>query len=259
MDSYFDFRSDIDVIYNFACPASPPRYQSMPIETMMTCVIGTKNVLDLALEHNAVVVHASTSEVYGDPDVSPQPEKYRGLVNSFGPRACYDEGKRAAEALCYDYIHKFNLDVRIVRIFNTYGPNMDPDDGRVISNFINQALRGGPLTIYGDGSQTRSFCYVDDLVDGIVKLAAINNDQRLWSRPINLGNPDEFTIAELARMVTERYPDVKIVHRDLPADDPLQRKPDITTAKNVLVWEPRVQLSYGLDRTIEYFKKIAKR
>ena len=251
----------IDKIYNFACPASPPIYQRIPVETMMTCVVGTKNVLDFASEHNAVLVHASTSEVYGDPDISPQSETYKGSVNSYGPRSCYDEGKRAAEALCFDYLHKYNVDARVVRIFNTYGPNMDPHDGRVVSNFICQALRGEPLTVYGDGSQTRSFCYVDDLIRGITSLAEHHENPRT---PINVGNPDEFTIQELAWLVINktRSPnkldpaDLYLVNKPLPTDDPTQRKPDTTLAKTILDWHPEVSLDKGLDKTIEYFRNF---
>jgi len=238
-----------DLIYNFACPASPPRYQEIPIETMMTCVTGTNNVLSLA-RTGTTIVHASTSEVYGDPDVSPQPESYRGVVNSYGPRACYDEGKRAAEALCYDYKNKLGLDVRLVRIFNTYGPQMDLLDGRVITNFINQALNNKSLTIYGDGSQTRSFCYASDLIRGVVALGelAVNPNT-----PINLGNPHEFTILELAEKMNERF-DCKLEFKPLPVDDPLQRKPDISLAQRYLSWSPVVDLDEGLDKTIQYFR-----
>lgn len=250
-----------DLIYNFACPASPPRYQEQPVHTLLTCTQGVANMLDLAREHKAVLVHASTSEIYGDPDRSPQTESYKGCVNSYGPRACYDEGKRAAEALCYDYLNKFDTDARMVRIFNTYGPNMDPYDGRVVSNFIVQALKGGPLTIYGDGSQTRSFCYVDDLIRGIVALGALEKNP---GGPINLGNPNEFTVARLASLVADKlFPPLtrdnfgmRVEYRGLPTDDPLQRCPNIDRAKEVLKWEPRIELDEGLDRTIEYFRKV---
>lgn len=241
------------LILNFACPASPPKYQAMPIETTMTCVQGTKNVLDQAAYEHAIVVHASTSEVYGDPNVSPQPESYRGCVNSYGPRSCYDEGKRAAEALCYDYLHKKKVDARLVRIFNTYGPHMDPDDGRVVSNFVRQALKGEPLTVYGDGRQTRSFCYVDDLIDGICAMAALKTNP---GTPINIGNPNEFTIWELSELVRKKIPGTRRVIESLPQDDPRQRKPDITVARELLNFEPKVQLVDGIDRTIDYFKKI---
>jgi UDP-glucuronate decarboxylase len=242
----------IDIIYNFACPASPPRYQALPIHTMLTCVVGTERMLRVAANYEAVLVHASTSEVYGDPSISPQPESYRGCVNSYGPRACYDEGKRAAETLCYIYLNTLKVDARMVRIFNTYGPNMDPFDGRVVSNFIVQALKREPLTVYGDGRQTRSFCYVDDLIRGVVALGALEKNP---GGPINIGNPNEFTVHELANEVIKRLGGSMIL-KPLPIDDPMQRCPDITKAKMLLGWEPQVQLSEGLDRTIEYFKGI---
>ncbi len=248
-----------DVIYNFACPASPPVYQKIPVETMMTCTLGTKNVLDLARKHEAILVHASTSEIYGDPITSPQREDDKGNVNSYGPRACYDEGKRAAEALCYDYKNTFGVDARMVRIFNTFGPHMDPFDGRVVSNFIRQALRNEPFTIYGHGQQTRSFCYVDDLIRGIAALGALEKNP---NTPINLGNPEEFTIDGLAAMIAGKLdnakdrPQGRCDYHKMPTDDPRQRKPDITLARNLLKWEPRVQLSEGLDKTIEYFKRV---
>ena len=238
-----------DIIYNFACPASPPRYQEIPVETMMTCVVGTNNVLTLA-NQNSIVVHASTSEVYGDPNISPQPEIYRGCVNSYGPRSCYDEGKRAAEALCYDYRNKFGIDARLVRIFNTYGPRMDPHDGRVITNFVKQALRGEPLTVYGEGKQTRSFCYVTDLIGGITKLGELNRNP---GTPINLGNPSEFTVLDLAQKVIDRL-DGNIEYRSLPVDDPMQRRPDITVAQKMLDWSPKIDIDTGLDRMIEYMR-----
>lgn len=239
-----------DVIYNFACPASPPVYQSMPIQTMMTCVLGTKNVLELAGD-KTIVVHASTSEVYGDPAVSPQSESYRGNVNSYGPRACYDEGKRAGEAVCYDFLNKFGVDVRLVRIFNTYGPRMDPHDGRVITNLVMQGLSGKPLTIYGDGLQTRSFCYVTDTVRGIVALANQQNNPRA---PINIGNPDEYTILELAQKVMEKLGgNIRFIH-PAPTDDPLQRKPDIKFARELLGWYPNISIDDGLERMFEYYK-----
>ena len=240
---------DLDVIYNFACPASPPRYQQIPIETMMTCVAGTNNVLSLAGQRT-VVVHASTSEVYGDPSISPQPESYRGYVNSYGPRACYDEGKRAAEALCFDHKNKLNRDVRLVRIFNTYGPRMLFNDGRVITNFLSQTLSGKPMTIYGDGSQTRSFCYVTDLIRGITSLSELKNNP---NTPVNIGNPNEFTMLELAeKIISKLGGDVEFC--PLPIDDPLQRKPDIALAKKLLQWEPKIDLNIGLDRMIEHMK-----
>lgn len=252
---------DFDLIYNFACPASPPRYQEMPVLTMMTCVVGTEVVLDLASRHKAVLVHASTSEVYGDPDRSPQREDYKGSVNSYGPRSCYDEGKRAAEALCYDYLNSYEVDARLVRIFNTYGPHMDPYDGRVVSNFIRQALKGEKLTVYGGGTQSRSFCYVDDLIRGIVALGSLPENPR---GPINIGNPNEFTIKQLAeRVIMKIYGgtsfslalDHMIVDSPLPIDDPLQRCPDISRATELLGWSPSVMLDDGLDKTIEYFRQ----
>lgn len=247
--------NQFDLIYNFACPASPPRYQEMPVLTMMTCVAGTGAVLDMAEKHRAVVIHASTSEVYGDPEHTPQKETYRGRVNSYGPRACYDEGKRAAEALCYDWRHTYGVDARLVRIFNTYGPHMDPHDGRVVSNFICQALRGEKLTVYGEGNQTRSFCYVDDLIRGIVAVGALGQNP---GSPINLGNPYEFTILELAHEVQMRLGG-ELDFRPLPTDDPTQRCPDIGRARELLDWQPTVMLAQGLDRTIEYFKSVTKR
>lgn len=246
-----------DLIYNFACPASPPIYQSMPIFTLLTCVIGLKHVMMIAQRDGAKVVHASTSEVYGDPNITPQPESYRGCVNSYGPRSCYDEGKRAAEALCFDYLNKHGVDARMVRIFNTYGPHMHPHDGRVVSNFICQALRGEQLTVYGDGKQSRSFCFVDDLIRAIVAMGALKDNPRT---PINIGNPNEFTMLELAQKT------IKLVHGEdnddwltyalLPADDPMQRCPDITLARTILNWEPKIQLESGLERTIGYFRKL---
>lgn len=244
-----------DVIYNFACPASPPKYQSIPVETMLTCTLGVVNVLELAKYHKSIVIHASTSEVYGDPSVNPQPESYRGNVNSYGPRACYDEGKRAAEALCYDYLNKHGVDARMVRIFNTYGPHMDPHDGRVVSNFICQALRGEQLTVFGDGSQTRSFCYADDLIRGIVSLGSLAQNPRT---PINLGNPEEFTVKQLALKVSQKIlgEEKPVLFKELPTDDPTQRKPDITLANKILDWKPRISLDTGLDRTIDYFRNF---
>jgi len=242
-----------DIIYNFACPASPPRYQSMPVKTMMTCVAGTKNVLDIAKEDSSILVHASTSEIYGDPETSPQKETYRGNVNSYGPRSCYDEGKRAAEALCYDYLN-LGVDARLVRIFNTYGPHMDPQDGRVVSNFINQALEGKPLTIYGDGSQTRSFCYVDDLISAIISMGRLRDNPRT---PVNIGNPNEFTMKQLADLVEKKIASSSgVVYKELPIDDPTQRCPDISLARSLFGWEPKIQLDEGLDKTIEYFIQI---
>jgi UDP-glucuronate decarboxylase len=241
-------------IYNFACPASPPKYQAMPIQTMLTCVEGTYKVLQVARLHGAVVVHASTSEVYGDPTVSPQPESYRGYVNSYGPRACYDEGKRAAEALCYDFRHQYGVHTRIVRIFNTYGPHMDPADGRVVTNFIKQALSCEPITIYGSGCQTRSFCYVDDLIRGIISLGDLAEDD---GTPINLGNPHEFTVNELAeKVIALTGSQSGIVVGALPPDDPLQRRPHIEQAKLRLNWRPHVPLDEGLVTMVEYVRGL---
>lgn len=255
------WKGKFDLIYNFACPASPPKYQALPVETMMTCTLGMKNVLDLARRDGAVVVQASTSEVYGDPLVSPQSEDYRGCVNSYGPRSCYDEGKRAAEALCYDYLRKYGVDARLVRIFNTYGPHMDPTDGRVVSNFICQALRGEYLTVYGDGKQTRSFCYVDDLIRAIVAMGELSGNP---GSPINIGNPNEFTMARLATEVVHGVYGGREDHRGamrwlkfekLPIDDPMQRCPSITLAKSILGWQPEVELKDGLKLTIDYFRE----
>lgn len=247
------------VIYNFACPASPPRYQAMPVETMLTCVVGLKNMLEIAKKYKSVLVQASTSEVYGDPaqGMTQQDESYRGCVNSYGPRACYDEGKRAGEALCYDYLTKHKVDARVVRIFNTYGPHMDPNDGRVVSNFINQALNGQDITVYGNGNQTRSFCYVDDLVEGIVAMGILSQNP---NTPINLGNPVEFTMKQLAKIVTQKVGgSSKLTYKPLPVDDPKQRKPDIMLATKILGWEPDVDLGHGLNSTIQYFKELKGR
>lgn len=245
----------IDLAYNFACPASPPRYQAMPVETVMTCVAGTKNVIDCVVSMgnpNAVIVHASTSEVYGDPIKSPQVETDWGNVNSYGIRSCYDEGKRAAEALCRDYLYVHGVDVRLVRIFNTYGPHMQPDDGRVITNFVMQAANNQDITVFGDGSQTRSFCYVSDLVRGITKLASLQDNPRT---PINVGNPNEFTMLELADVVRQVFPQStsKVVFRSLPGDDPRQRKPDVTLALKLLKWFPIVELQAGLTELADYW------
>ena len=244
----------IDEIYNLACPASPPAYQGeMAIFTTKTCVLGALNMLELAKKNNAKILQSSTSEVYGEPLVHPQVETYRGNVNPIGIRACYDEGKRCAESLFFDYHRLYGVKIKVIRIFNTYGPLMDPKDGRVVSNLICQALIGEDLTIYGDGSQTRSFCYVDDLVDVIVKMMASKDD---FTGPVNTGNPGEFTIKELAELVKEKInKDLKIVYKPLPLDDPTQRRPDITLAKTKLGWEPKIKLSEGLDKTIEYFSK----
>jgi UDP-glucuronate decarboxylase len=244
----------VDQIYNLACPASPPLYQKDPIHTLKTSIWGINNILELAHKNNATILQASTSEVYGDPKVDIQAESYWGNVNCFGPRACYDEGKRAAETLCYDFYNQKNVDIRIVRIFNTYGPKMNPQDGRVVSNFIVQALQNKDITIYGDGSQTRSFQYVTDLLEAIVKMM---NNEIGFIGPVNLGNPDEFTIKELSTKVLELIPESKskIVYQDLPQDDPKQRKPDISLAKNKLDWEPKVNLEDGLKKTIAYFRE----
>ena len=243
-----------DEIYNLACPASPPHYQKSPTYTTKTCVLGILNMLELATKNNAKIMQFSTSEVYGDPFVHPQVETYRGNVNPIGIRSCYDEGKRVAETLCFDYNREFGTRIKVIRIFNTYGPMMDPKDGRVVSNFIIQALKGEDITIYGDGSQTRSFCYVDDLIEGIVRMMASRED---FLGPVNLGNPGEFTIRELAEIVLEMVDTKsKLVCMDLPKDDPTQRKPDITVAGRELNgWAPKISLREGLVPTIEYFKK----
>ncbi|MET2832051.1 UDP-glucuronic acid decarboxylase family protein [Mesorhizobium shangrilense] len=244
----------VDEIYNLACPASPPHYQADPIHTFKTSVIGSLNLLELARRHNAKIFQASTSEVYGDPLVHPQPESYFGNVNPHGPRSCYDEGKRSAETLFFDYSRMFGLDIRVARIFNTYGRRMQPDDGRVVSNFVVQALRGEDLTVYGSGQQTRSFCYVDDLIEGFVRLM---NAPQAPLHPVNLGNPVEFTIMELATLVIEYTKSgSKIVHRPLPVDDPRQRRPDISFARENLGWQPRISLTQGLAHTVEYFDAL---
>jgi len=245
------FKFEVDQIYNLACPASPPHYQYNPIKTIKTSVMGAINCLGLAKRVRARVFQASTSEVYGDPHVHPQPESYWGNVNPIGRRSCYDEGKRCAETLFFDYHRENKVDIRVVRIFNTYGPRMHPNDGRVVSNFIVQALRGDDLTIYGDGTQTRSFCYVDDLIEGFVRFMA----QTETVGPMNLGNPGEFTMLQLAELTLKLVGGKsKIVHKPLPADDPKQRRPDISLARRVLKWEPQVPLEEGLKRTIEYFR-----
>jgi UDP-glucuronate decarboxylase len=247
------FKFEVDQIYNLACPASPVHYQFNPIKTVKTSVMGAINCLGLAKRVGARILQASTSEVYGDPEVHPQPESYRGNVNPIGLRACYDEGKRCAETLFFDYHRENKVDVRVVRIFNTYGPKMLPDDGRVVSNFIVQALKGEDITIYGDGSQTRSFCYMDDLLEAMVRTM----EQEQTVGPINIGNPKEFTIRELAETVLSKVQSSsKIVEMPLPADDPTQRKPDISKAQEILGWEPKIQLDQGLDKTIPYFKDI---
>ena len=245
------FKAEVDRIYNLACPASPVHYQFNPIKTVKTSVMGAINVLGLAKRVGARILQASTSEVYGDPEVHPQPESYRGNVNPIGLRACYDEGKRCAETLFFDYHRENKVDIRVVRIFNTYGPRMLPDDGRVVSNFIVQALRGEDLTLYGDGSQTRSFCYVDDLIEAMIR--TMEQDDTVG--PVNIGNPVEFTIRELADAVLSKIDtNSKVVEEPLPSDDPTQRKPDISLAQKVLGWNPEIKLSEGLDRTIPFFK-----
>lgn len=244
---------EVDQIYNLACPASPVHYQFNPVKTIKTSVMGAINMLGLAKRVKARILQASTSEVYGDPMIHPQPESYWGNVNTVGIRSCYDEGKRVAETLFMDYHRQNQVDIRIVRIFNTYGPRMDHNDGRVVSNFIVQALQGQDITIYGDGSQTRSFCFVDELVDGFIRF--MNQDQSIG--PMNLGNPTEFTIKELAEKVIKLTgTDSKIIYKDLPSDDPTQRKPDITLAQELIDWAPNIQLEAGLMKTIEYFKSI---
>lgn len=242
----------IDQIYNLACPASPIHYQKNPVHTFKANTIGVLNMLGLARQHNARFLQASTSEVYGDPEVHPQTEEYRGNVNPIGPRACYDEGKRCAEILCFDYNRMHGMEIKVVRIFNTYGPRMAFDDGRVVSNFIVQALRGEPLTIYGDGTQTRSFCYVDDLVEGLIKMMNAPKD---IIGPINLGNPGEFTMKELAELILKLVSSLStLVYQPLPTDDPRRRCPDITKAKKLLNWNPTVPLEDGLKKTIIDFK-----
>lgn len=246
---------EVDEIYNLACPASPKYYQQDPIQTMKTSVIGAFNMLGLAKRTGAKILQASTSECYGDPTVHPQPETYWGNVNPIGIRSCYDEGKRAAETLFFDYHRKHNVNIKVMRIFNTYGPKMASDDGRVVSNFIVQALNGEDITIYGDGSQTRSFCYVDDNIKGMLKLMESNETV---TGPINIGNPNEFTMLELAEKVLQITGTTsKIVFEPLPQDDPKQRKPDITLAKQLLDWDPSIQLIDGLKQTINYFKSLS--
>ena len=243
-------RLEVDQIYHLACPASPVHYQYNPVKTIKTNVLGTLNMLGLAKRVKARFLLASTSEVYGDPDVHPQPEEYRGNVNTIGIRSCYDEGKRVAETLAFDYHRQNNVDIRVMRIFNTYGPRMFENDGRVVSNFIVQALKGVPLTVYGDGSQTRSFCYVADLIEGMMRLM---NGEHIG--PINIGNPGEYTILQLAETIQKMVnPDAELTFKPLPQDDPLQRQPDITKAKNLLGWEPKINLEEGLKMTIEDFR-----
>lgn len=243
-----------DLIFNMACPASPPAYQRDPLFTLETNYVGVRNLLDLAREKGAAMLQASTSEVYGDPTIHPQVESYWGNVNCFGVRSCYDEGKRVAETLMLEYQRRFGVRIKVVRIFNTYGPRMDSDDGRIISNFIVQALRGDPITVYGDGSQTRSFCYVDDLVDGIVRMAATD---RSFTGPVNLGNPAEFEVRQAAHLIKEMTgSNSPIVCEPLPPDDPKQRRPDITLAESTIGWHPQVSFEQGLLWTIDYFRTL---
>lgn len=251
-DVTFPLYVEVDEIYNLACPASPVHYQHDPVQTTKTSVHGAINMLGLAKRVKAKIFQASTSEVYGDPAIHPQTEDYWGNVNPIGVRSCYDEGKRCAETLFFDYLRQHELRIKVARIFNTYGPRMHPNDGRVVSNFIVQALSGEPITIYGNGSQTRSFCFVDDMIDGFVRL--MNSDDALTG-PVNLGNPGEYSIRELAEAVIARTASrSEIVHKPLPSDDPMQRCPDITVARDQLGWQPRIQLKDGLDKTIAYFR-----
>jgi len=253
-DVRIPYQANVEAILNFACPASPVNYQKDPVRTIETNFLGMVNLLHLAKETGARIIQASTSEIYGDPTQSPQKESYWGNVNPIGIRSCYDEGKRAAETLCFDYRRQYNLDTRVIRIFNTYGPNMAIGDGRVVSNFIVQALRNEPINIYGDGKQTRSFCYVSDLVEGIYKLLQLNQNP---DTPINLGNPNEFTILELAKVVIETTNSKsEIVNNPLPQDDPKQRCPDISLAKSTLNWNPTIELKEGIEKTAAYFKQI---
>ena len=253
-DVTFPLYLEVDQIYNLACPASPIHYQYDPVQTTKTSVHGAINMLGLAKRVNARILQASTSEVYGDPEVHPQTEDYWGRVNPIGVRACYDEGKRCAETLFFDYRRQHNVDIKVVRIFNTYGPNMNPDDGRVVSNFIVQALKGDDITIYGDGMQTRSFCYVDDLLSGMIGMM---NSRDVFTGPVNIGNPKEFTMLELAEEVLKQVGGrSKLVHLALPQDDPKQRKPDISLAQSELGWQPSIGLADGLVDTIAYFKRV---
>jgi len=254
-DVTFPLYAEVDQIYNLACPASPIHYQFDPVQTTKTSVHGAINMLGLAKRTKARILQASTSEVYGDPEIHPQIEAYWGRVNPIGPRACYDEGKRCAETLFFDYYRQHQLDIRVVRIFNTYGPNMHPNDGRVVSNFIIQALQNHDITIYGDGSQSRSFQYIDDFIEGVVRMM---NNEKGFIGPVNIGNPDEFTIKELAEKILSLLPDSKskIVYKPLPQDDPRQRQPDISLAKEKLGWEPKTKLNEGLIKTIEYFRSV---
>lgn len=255
-DICFPLYVEVDEIYNLACPASPIHYQSDPVQTTKTSVHGAINMLGLAKRVKAKILQASTSEVYGDPSVHPQTESYWGNVNPIGPRSCYDEGKRCAETLFFDYYRQHKLQIRVARIFNTYGPRMYPNDGRVVSNFIVQALRNDDITVYGDGSQTRSFCYVDDLIDGLIRLMNAPDDV---IGPLNMGNPGEFSILELAeKVISLTGSRSKIIHAPLPQDDPTQRQPDIRLAKETLRWEPKIQLEEGLKKTIAYFESVLR-
>lgn len=253
-----EFFAEVDQIYNLACPASPPHYQYDAIKTTKTSILGIINMLELAKRTGATILQASTSEVYGDPKVHPQTEDYWGNVNPIGIRSCYDEGKRCAETLMMDYHRQHNVDIRIVRIFNTYGPNMDMNDGRVVSNFIVQALKGEDITIYGDGLQTRSFCYVNDLVDGLIKMMGVNGDKFIG--PVNLGNNSERSILDFAKMIIEMTGSKsKIIHKELPSDDPIRRQPDLKLAQKELNWQPTTDIKIGLEKTIQYFEqKIGK-
>ena len=253
-DVCFPLYVEVDEIYNLACPASPVHYQFDPVQTTKVSVSGAINMLGLAKRVKAKILQSSTSEVYGDPEVHPQPESYRGNVNPIGPRACYDEGKRCAETLFFDYYRQHKLRIKVMRIFNTYGPNMHPNDGRVVSNFIMQALQNKDISIYGDGSQTRSFCYVDDLIEGMIRLMNSRDD---FTGPVNVGNPGEFTIKQLAEMVIRlTNSNSKLIYEPLPQDDPMQRKPIIDLAKKELGWEPKINLEEGLKKTIAYFSAL---
>ncbi|PPR42671.1 MAG: UDP-glucose 4-epimerase [Alphaproteobacteria bacterium MarineAlpha8_Bin1] len=255
-DVTFPLFLEVDLIYNFACPASPIHYQNDPVQTVKTCVHGAINMLGLAKRTGARILQASTSEIYGDPEMHPQSENYKGSVSIDGPRACYDEGKRCAETIFWDYRRQHNVDVKVIRIFNTYGPRMQPNDGRVVSNFIIQALKNQDITVYGDGSQTRSFCYIDDLVTGIFLMMEKNN----FSGPVNLGNPSEITIKDLAEeIISITGCSSKVIYKDLPQDDPKQRCPDIKVAKQELNWQPKYKRKKGLIKTIEYFENLLKR
>ncbi|WP_054742656.1 UDP-glucuronic acid decarboxylase family protein [Cellulosilyticum ruminicola] len=260
LDTVFSFKSgdisitEVEQIYNLACPASPIHYQKDPIQTLKTSVWGIMNMLAIAKKTNATILQASTSEVYGDAQITPQNETYHGNVNTIGIRACYDEGKRVAETLLFDYHRMYNVNIKVMRIFNTYGPNMDPLDGRVVSNFIVQALRNDDITVYGDGEQTRSFCYVTDLIEGMMRL--MNSNDTIHG-PVNIGNPGEFTVKQLADLVIELTGSKsKIIYMPLPQDDPCRRRPDITLAKEKLNWEPKIQLKEGIEKTMQYFKEI---